>query len=78
MAGPINRVPRGIKSQVEHPGKLLLRLMRYIFRDYKVHCIVVVLLILAGVLANVQGTMFTKNLIDDYITPFLLSDTRCV
>lgn len=75
MAGPINRVPRGIKSQVEHPGKLLLRLMRYIFRDYKVHCIVVVLLILAGVLANVQGTMFTKNLIDDYITPFLLSDT---
>lgn len=75
MAGPMNRVPRGQKPQVEHPEKLLMRLMRYIFRDYKIHCIAVVVLIFAGVLANVQGTMFTKNLIDDYITPFLLSDT---
>ena len=32
-------------------------------------------LILTGVIANVQGTMFTKNLIDDYITPFLLTDS---
>ena len=40
----------------------------------KFHCIAVFLLIFAGVIANVQGTMFTKNLIDDYITPFLLSD----
>ena len=28
-----------------------------------------------GVIANVQGTMFTKNLIDDYITPLLLTDS---
>lgn len=75
MAGLMNRTPRGLKSETAHPMKLLVRLMRYIFRDYKFHCIIVVVLILAGVLANVQGTMFTKNLIDDYITPFLLSDT---
>ena len=31
------------------------------------------MLILVGVMANIQGTMFTKNLIDDYITPFLKS-----
>ena len=74
MPGPGNRVPRGQKPQVEHPGKLLMRLMSYIFRDYKLHCITVLVLILAGVLANVQGTMFTKNLIDDYITPFLLTE----
>lgn len=74
MAGPMNRVPRGQKPQVEHPGKLLGRLMKYIFRDYKAHCICVFVLIFAGVIANVQGTMFTKNLIDDYITPFLMTD----
>ncbi|MBP3469802.1 MAG: ABC transporter ATP-binding protein, partial [Lachnospiraceae bacterium] len=37
-------------------------------------CISVVLLIILSVIANVQGTMFTKNLIDEYITPFLLTD----
>ena len=75
MPGPMNRAPRGQKPQVEHPFALLARLMRYIFRDYKFHCIAVFFLIFAGVIANVQGTMFTKNLIDDYITPFLLTDT---
>ncbi len=70
----MNRPPRGVKPQVKNPGKLLARLMRYIFRDYKIHCIAVFFLIFAGVIANVQGTMFTKNLIDNYITPFLLSD----
>lgn len=74
MPGPMRRAPRGAKPQVEHPGKLLARLMRYVFRDYKFHCICVFFLIFAGVIANVQGTMFTKNLIDDYITPFLLTD----
>ena len=74
MPGPLNRTPRGRKPKVEHPFALLARLMHYVFRDYKFHCIAVFLLIFAGVIANVQGTMFTKNLIDDYITPFLLSD----
>ena len=75
MPGPMNRTPRGQKPQVEHPFALLARLMHYVFLDYKFHCIAVFLLIFAGVIANVQGTMFTKNLIDDYITPFLLSDS---
>jgi ATP-binding cassette subfamily B protein len=34
----------------------------------------VLVLIFISVIANVQGTLFTKNLIDDYITPFLLTD----
>ncbi len=68
------RVPRGMKSQVTHPGKLFVRIMRYMLDRYRIHCIFVVILIFAGVLANVQGTMFTKNLIDNYITPFLLTD----
>ncbi|MDY4202977.1 MAG: ABC transporter ATP-binding protein [Schaedlerella sp.] len=75
MAGPMNRTPRGVKSQVKNPGKLMLRLMKYVFRDYKYHCLLVFLFIIIGVLSNVQGTMFIKNLIDDYITPFLLTDS---
>lgn len=64
-----------MKSQVKNPGKLFVRIMNYVFRYYRVHCIAVVILIFLGVIANVQGTMFMKNLIDDYITPFLLTDT---
>ena len=69
MRGPMGKP----KNRVENPGKLLMRLMNYIFRDYKLHCIAVFILIFVGVIANVQGTMFTRDLIDKYITPFLLS-----
>ncbi len=71
--------PRGAlgkpKPKVENPGKLFQRILAYVFRFYKVQCIFVLLFIILGVLANVQGMLFTKNLIDDYITPFLLTDT---
>ena len=73
MPGP-GRQPRGMKAQVKNPGELFLRLMKYVLKDYKFHCISVVVLIVVNVLCNVQGTMFMKNLIDEYITPFLLSD----
>ena len=73
MPGP-GRQPRGMKSQVKNPGELFLRLMKYVLKDYTFHCISVVVLIVVSVLCNVQGTMFMKNLIDEYITPFLLSD----
>lgn len=75
MAGPMYGRTGGMKSQVKNPGKLFVRLMSYVFQYYKVHCMAVVVLIFLGVIANVQGTMFMKNLIDDYITPFLLTDT---
>lgn len=65
---------RGMKPNVKNPGKLFKRLMAYIFRKYRIHFILVVVLIFVGVLANVQGTLFMQKLIDDYITPFLLSD----
>ncbi len=69
------RMRPGMKPpKVENPGKLFMRLMSYVFKDYKWHCLAVFVLLFVGVLANVQGTMFTKNLIDDYITPFLLTD----
>ena len=58
--GPGPKGPRGPRPKVENPGKLLSRLMRYVFKDYKYHCVCVFFLILAGVIANVQGTMFTN------------------
>ena len=39
--------------------------MAYIFRKYRIHFILVVVLIFVGVLANVQGTLFMQKLIDD-------------
>ncbi len=70
----MRRAPRGMKSGVKNPGKLFLRLMRYVFKKYGAAYMAVIVLIFAGVLCNVQGTLFMRNLIDDYITPFLLTD----
>ncbi|MBQ9119928.1 MAG: ABC transporter ATP-binding protein [Lachnospiraceae bacterium] len=75
MAVPMGpKGPRGMKPQVKNPGKLLARVMKYVFRDYRFSCLLVFVLIFVGVIANVQGTMFTKTLIDEYIEPFLLTD----
>ncbi len=65
---------RGPRPKLENPGKLFRRLMAYVLKNYAAHLVVVVICILVSVLANVQGTMFTKTLIDGYITPMLLSD----
>ena len=59
------------KPKIKNPGKLFARLMGFIFKKYLPACIIVVICIFVSVLANVQGTMFTKNLIDDYIVPLL-------
>ena len=59
------------KKKVDNPGKVFARIMGYVFKSYKVHLIVVFICVIAGVFANLQGTLFTKTLIDDYITPLL-------
>ena len=69
MPGP--RQPQGAKPKIENPGKLFLRLMKYIFSQYLWHVILVVIFIFIGVLANVQGTMFMQTLIDKYIVPMI-------
>lgn len=73
MPGP--RGPKGPKPKIKNPGKLFARLMGFIFKNYLAACIFVVICIFVSVLANVQGTMFTKNLIDDYIVPLLKTGT---
>lgn len=70
--GPGRGMPPGGKMKVAaNPGKTFKRLMKYVMKNYAVHLILVMVLILVSVLANVQGTLFQKTLIDDYITPLL-------
>ena len=47
----------------------VFRLFRYIFRNYKVHFLVVVLCIIVSSLTSLASSLFTRSLIDDYITP---------
>lgn len=70
--GPGPRGPRGPRPKIENPGKLLKRVLAYTFKDYAIHWIVVVICIVTTVLATLQGTLFMRTLIDDYITPMLL------
>ena len=73
MPGPMNRPPRGMKPTVDNPGRIFKRLIAYIFKDFGWHFAFVFLMIVINVLSSIQGTMFTKRLIDDYITPYLLN-----
>ena len=67
--------PRGMRGKprpkVENPGKLLRRIFSYVFRYYGLHLILVAVCIVVSVFANVQGTMFTRTLIDKYILPMV-------
>lgn len=74
MPGPMGRGPRGARPKIENPGKLFKRLMGYVLKNYTPHVIIVVICIFAGVLCNIQGTLFTQTLIDGYIVPLLGSD----
>ncbi len=67
--GPRGMRGRGPRQKIENPGKLFARLMKYIFKFYWLHCIIVFIGIIVSALANAQGTMFTRTLIDDYIIP---------
>ncbi len=70
------RTPRGMKPTVEDPGKIFKRLMSYVFKYYGVQMVLVFIFILVSVLANLQGTMFMKSLIDDYIDPMLKNGSK--
>lgn len=61
------------KPTTEQPMKVFGRLMKYVFKMYAPHYIAVMILIFISVLANIQGTLFIKSLIDEYIAPMLLT-----
>ncbi len=70
VRGPGSRNRRGMpRPKVENPGKVFRRLMGFVMKNYGFQFILVLVCIVVSVLANVQGTLFTKTLIDSYITP---------
>ena len=65
----MKRTPRKAKD----PKKTLKRLLGYIFKDYKLQFLIVLICIVLSALAGVFGSMFLQKLIDDYISPMLVS-----
>ena len=56
---------------MEKKQNVLGRLLKMIFKDYGIHCFIVLICILITAFATVQGTLFMQVLIDDYITPMI-------
>lgn len=68
--GP-GRKNMGPRVKIEHPFKTLSMIIGYMGKHYAIHLIIVLLCIIASVFSNVQGTWFTKALIDEYIMPMI-------
>ena len=77
MAAPMGHGRRnaGPRPKVKNPGKTFKRLLGLILKNYKVHLIIVFVCIIISVFSSVQGTLFIRNLIDDYIVPMLSQPT---
>ena len=71
IGGPGGRGGHGPRPNVKNPGKLFMRLLSYIMKNYAVHCVIVVICIFITVLASVQGPWFMQTLIDGYILPLI-------
>ena len=52
-------------------GSTVWRLFRFIFKNYKIRIGIVLVCIVVSALATLASSLFTKTLIDDYITPML-------
>ena len=70
---PGGRMPRGDGRKAKNVGKTLKRILSYVGKEYKLLVIVVFVCIIISTLAGVAGSLFLQRLIDDYITPLLLS-----
>ena len=60
-----------IVGNKKNMGATLRRLIAYILKEYKWQCLLVALCILVSTVANIGGTLFMRNLIDDFILPFV-------
>ncbi len=66
MPGPMGGGPNS-KPKGKFEGASLLRLLKFMMKDYKFHLIIVVACILISAIATVQGTLFIQDLVDVYI-----------
>ncbi|SCH40882.1 Probable multidrug resistance ABC transporter ATP-binding/permease protein YheH [uncultured Clostridium sp.] len=65
--------PRGMRKgpKAKNPMNTLKRIFAIIVKGYPIQCVLVIIGIVVGVLANVYGSLFLQSLIDDYITPLV-------
>ncbi len=67
-------MPKGQFKPVKKVKKgTLSRVIKYMVKDYTIQMIIVVACIFLSVYCFLQGTLFEKTLIDDYITPIIQS-----
>ena len=71
MRGPGRRGAPMPAMSLKGQGKLLARVLRFIMKNYGVHFIIVLLCIFATAICTLQGTLFTKELIDVHIKGIL-------
>ena len=57
--------------KAKNPMNTLKRIFAIIVKGYPIQCVLVIIGIVVGVLANVYGSLFLQSLIDDYITPLV-------
>jgi ATP-binding cassette subfamily B multidrug efflux pump len=71
VRGPGSHGSRGPVKPSKDSLKILKRLLTYVFKEYKFLFLIVSVTIIISSLANVIGTLFLRNLIDDYIVPLM-------
>ena len=60
-----------IKQKPKNAKNTFFRLMSYIRKYYLVHFILVIVFIFAVAYCSVQGTLFLRTFLDDYVVPFI-------
>lgn len=69
MARVVNRKVKADKESMQ----ILRRLCKYVIQHYKLSSFLVLVFIVFSSLAGVASSLFLKSLIDDYITPMVMS-----
>ncbi len=59
------------KMRRRNPVPTILRVLKYVIKDYPFACVIVLLCLIASAVTTAYGTMFFKLLIEDYIDPML-------
>jgi ATP-binding cassette subfamily B protein len=66
------RPPRGMMMKPDkNTFRSIGRVMKYVLKDYKIACLIVLVCIIGSALATLSFTLFTRTLIDDYILPLI-------
>ena len=69
MPGPHGKPPMDMKNMKNMDTKSLKRVLSYIFKNYKLHFIIVVICIIITSITTLVGTLFMRDLVDEYIIP---------